>query len=238
MTYNDFIDSYNINKHHIIIAFNDTIGSLWQLQYMKKEQLLGLSRRERELISSFSANEKIIVNAEDVVQIRNCSSETANQILNRLTRKGWLQRIKRGVYSVVPISSLSATPIVEETWSLVTKVFEPAYISGWSAAEHWSLTEQIFNSISLVSQKFQRKSMQKIGGVNCKVWVRKPEFFFGITTIWFGSNKVDVANPSRLIIDILDMPDFGGGGRHTIDIVQAYWNSEFCDSDKASSQFR
>ena len=74
--------------------------------------------------------------------------------------------------------------------------------------------------------------MQKIGGVNCRVWVRKPEFFFGITTIWFGSNKVDVANPSRLIIDILDMPDFGGGGRHTIDIVQAYWNSEFCDSDK------
>ena len=74
--------------------------------------------------------------------------------------------------------------------------------------------------------------MQKIGGVNCRVWVRKPEFFFGITTIWFGSNKVDVANPSRLIIDILDMPDFGGGGRHTIDIVQAYWNSEFYDSDK------
>lgn len=193
---------------------------------MNKSQLLGLSRKERELISLFSANEKVIISADDIIENRHCSRETANQILNRLTRKGWLQRIKRGRYSIVPLSSLSATPMVEESWSLAAHVFEPAYISGWSAAEHWDLTEQIFNTISLVTQKSQRKSVQKIGGVKCRVLVKKPTQFFGLKTIWFGSNKVQIADPSRLLIDILDKPDFGGGGRHVIDVVREYWKSE------------
>lgn len=199
---------------------------------MSQSQLLGLSQKERELISLFTANEKVIVNAKDVVEVRQCSRETANKILNRLTQKGWLQRIKRGMYSIVPISSLSPNPMVEESWSLATQIFAPAYISGWTAAEHWDLTEQIFNNISLVTQKPQRKSIQKIGGVKCRVWVKESKYFFGLENIWFGSNKVQIANPSRLLIDILDKPDFGGGGRHTIDVVRQYWKSEKSNPDQ------
>ena len=199
---------------------------------MNETQLLGLSRQERELVSYFFANEKITISASDVVEIRNCSRITANKILNRLARKGWLQRMKRGVYVLVPLSSLSATPVVEESWTFTTTIFKPAYISGWSAAEHWDFTEQIFNSISLVTQQFQRSSIQVIGGVKCRVWVKKPDAFFGLKTIWFGSNKVEVANPSRLIIDILDKPDFGGGGRHTLDVVRSYWNSEHHNAEQ------
>jgi len=196
---------------------------------MDNSLLLGLSQQERELISLFSANEKITVNANDVIEIRNCSRGLANQILKRLAQKGWLQRVKQGAYSIVPLSSQSATPMIEEFWTLAAKLFEPAYISGWSAAEHWDLTEQIFNSISLITLKPQRKSVQIISGIKFRIWVKKPEYFFGTKNIWFGSNKVEVADPSRLIIDILDKPDFGGGGRHTIDVVQAYWNSEMHD---------
>lgn len=199
---------------------------------MNRIQLLGLSRNERELMSLFSANEKITVTADDVIEIRNCSRVMANQILNRLAQKGWLQRMKRGVYSIVPLSSLSPKPVIEESWSLVTKIFEPAYISGWSAAEHWDFTEQIFNKVSLVTQKFQRSSIQTVGNVKCRVWVKQPNVFFGLKTIWFGSSKVEIADPNRLIIDILDKPDFGGGARHTVGIVQAYWNSELNNSEQ------
>ncbi|HED08519.1 MAG TPA: hypothetical protein ENI57_10425 [Ignavibacteria bacterium] len=193
---------------------------------MKNSSLLGLSRRERELISYFSANEKITINSDDVIKIRHCSRSTVNQILSRLAQKGWLQRVRHGVYSIVPLSSITTTPIIEEVWPLAVNLFEPAYISGWSAAEHWDLTEQIFNSLSLVTQKPQRKSVQIINGIKFRVRVLKKKYFFGTKTLWFGSNQVEVADPSKLIIDIMDMPDFGGGGRHSIDIVKAYWNSE------------
>ena len=36
--------------------------------------------------------------------------------------------------------------MVDESWVLARAVFEPCYIGGWSAAEHWGFTEQIFNS--------------------------------------------------------------------------------------------
>ena len=196
---------------------------------MNEKPLLGLSRKERELISFFTANEKITVSSSDVIEIRNCSKESANQILKRLAQKGWLQRVKRGVYTIVPLSSLSATPMNEESWTLASELFEPAYISGWSAAEHWDLTEQIFNSISLVTQNPQRKSIQTISGVRFRILVKKPELFYGTKSIWFESNKIELADPSRLLIDILDKPDFGGGGRHTIDVVRSYWNSDMCD---------
>jgi len=199
---------------------------------MKKVQLLGLSSNERELISDFSANEKIVVDADDVIKIRHCLRSTANQILSRLAQKGWLQRVRHGAYSIVPLSSFTTTPMIEEVWPFAVKLFDPAYISGWSAAEHWNLTEQIFNSLSVVTQKPQRKSVQTISGLTFRVRVMKIEQFFGTKTIWFGSNQVEVADPSKLIIDILDMPDFGGGGRHSLDIVKAYWNSDLSNAEQ------
>ena len=44
------------------------------------------------------------------------------------------------------------------------------------------------------------------------MWVKKPDHFFGLQTVRFGINKVEIADPGRLLIDILDKPDFGGVG--------------------------
>jgi predicted transcriptional regulator of viral defense system len=140
--------------------------------------LKGLSSQERELISIFSANEKVTVTVDDIIEFRSCSRETANQILSRLAKKRWLQRIKRGVYSIIPISSITANPIIEEVWPLVVEIFKPAYISGWTAAEHWDLTEQIFNSVSVVTQIPQRTTLQIINGIKIKARVIKKEFFW------------------------------------------------------------
>lgn len=198
---------------------------------MEKSPMRGLSSTERELISIFSANEEVAIEANDIIKIRTMSKETANQILSRLAKKGWLQRVRRGTYTIVPLSSLSAYPVIEEVWPLVVKLYKPAFLSGWTAAEHWGLTEQVFNSVSLITQNPQRKSIQNIRGIRVKLRVLKEEHFFGMTTIWFGSKQVEIADPSRLIIDILDMPEFGGGGRHTSDIVKAYWSSDIWNAD-------
>jgi len=133
----------------------------------------GLSNQEREFISIFSANEAVTVDANDIIKIRSISKETANQILSRLAKKGWLQRVKRGSYTIVPLSSLLAYPAIEEIWPLVVKLYKPAFLSGWTAAEHWDLTEQVFNSVSLVTQNQQRKSIQNIRGIRVKLRVLK-----------------------------------------------------------------
>lgn len=196
-----------------------------------KAELAGLSKQERKIIGHFSANEMVKVDADDLIEAHPCKRETANQILGRLARKGWLQRLKRGVYTQVPLYSLTPDPVIEEAWPLAMNLFFPAFISGWSSAEHWDLTEQIFNSICVITTTSQRKVHQTIGGIAFRTKTIKNDDFFGTKKVWFGSTPVDIADPSRMIIDILDLPQLGGGGRHSIDILTQYWRSDLNDPD-------
>ena len=196
---------------------------------MNSNQLAGLSSQERKIISHFSALEKNTINVDDVIKLLPHKRATANQILRRLTQKGWLQRLKQGAYNMVPISSTTVTPAIENAWLIAMDLFDPAFISGWSATEHWDLTEQIFNSVSVATSSSQRKSVQVIGNIKFRTRKLKKNQFFGTKKVWLGSKTVLIADPSRTIIDILDLPRFGGGGRHMIDVVNQYWHSDFCD---------
>ncbi len=68
-----------------------------------------------------------------------------------------------------------------------------------------------------------------MGNIKFRTKTLGKEQFFGTKTVWFGSKAVEIADPSRTLIDILDLPRFGGGGRHMIDIVNQYWHSNTCD---------
>ena len=193
------------------------------------EDLAGLSTQERELIQYFTATEQSTVGLNDVLALQKYPRPTANKILSRLTRKGWLHRLKRGMYVIVPVSSPTAKPAIENAWPLAMQLFKPAFVSGWSAAEHWGLTEQIFNTLALVTTTPQRRAVQEIGGVKFQTKVVPKKHFFGSKVEWFGSREVQIADPSRMIIDVLDSPAFGGGGRHTIDIVRKYWGTKYFD---------
>ena len=191
--------------------------------------MAGLSTQEREIIDAFVASEHPSVCVDDLLSLLPISRSSANQILSRLHRKGWLRRIKRGLYSVVPLGSSSPEPAVEDAWVLAMEVFSPCFISGWSAAEHWGFTEQIFNAVSVVTTRPQRSAEQVLSGVKFRSRTLPKERFFGAKKIWFGSQRVEIADPHRLMIDILDDPTIGGGGRHVLDVVASYWKSDHAD---------
>ena len=203
-----------------------TTTSNYDMQNVSQEpELKGLSVQERSIISVFVANESPSITVDDLLEVHPCPRPVAHQILARLHRKGWLRRVRRGLYTLVPLSSETSTPVVEDSWALAMELFKPAFISGWSAAEHWDLTEQVFNSVAVVSMRPQRTSEQEVGGVRFMVRTFPEKRFFGGKRVWSGSSSVQIADPSRMIIDVLDAPRFGGGGRHTVDVVRAYWRS-------------
>ena len=192
----------------------------------------GLSSQERFIMDRIIADEKIVVRQSDIGDFFSGSDATINSILSRLARKGWLQRLKRGIYVVVPLGSGTATPAIGSAWQIATELFFPCFISGWSSAEYWGLTDQIFNSISLVSMKAQRTKDQTYGGVRFRIRSLSLVKGFGTKKIWMNGKQVLIADPHRTIIDILDAPDFGGGGRHVLDVVKAYWKGSDQDPQK------
>ena len=191
----------------------------------------GLSAQEREVIDVLVEEERVVIRADDVQDVWSGSRGAANAMLSRLARKGWLQRLKRGAYVVVPLGAGTDSPAIAAAWPIAAELFTPCFISGWSAAEHWGLTDQIFNTLALVTTHQQRARDQRIGGIRFRVRTLPPQKVFGTENVWFGSARVQVANPHRTIIDVLDAPDFGGGGRHVLDIVKTYWRGSLCRPD-------
>lgn len=197
----------------------------------EKSELGGLGERERTILNALAASERPVVTVDDVLNKFDVSRKAANVTLSRLARKGWLRRLRRGAYSVVPLSSRSASPAPEEPLALAMELFPPCYISGWTAAEHWGLTEQVSNSVLVYSADPQRKAEQRIGGLNFRVRRIPEEMIFGTTRIWYGGTAVEMATVHRTVVDVLDAPEMGGGGRQTLDIVRSYWSRPDSDAE-------
>jgi predicted transcriptional regulator of viral defense system len=197
----------------------------------RRDKSGGLGEVERTVLSALAALERPAATTKDVERQLGMSRKAANLLLSRLTRKGWLRRLRRGWYAVVPLSSTSAEPVSEDPLAVAMQLFAPCYISGWTAAQHWELTEQIANTVVVYSAKPQRTGEQKVGGVSYRIRRVPKNAIFGTTKAWSGTVPVQMATPHRTVIDILDAPEMGGGGRQTLDIVRAYWRRNDVDPD-------
>jgi predicted transcriptional regulator of viral defense system len=193
---------------------------------LKNNMQSGLSKTERYVIDTMTRLGKLIIRAEDIEKEFGNKKQNANLMLSRLCKKHWLQRLSSGTYNVVPFGVGTANFTPEEVWTIAMEIFSPCYVSGWTAAEHWGLTEQIFNSVVIFTRQKQRKKDHLISGINYRTKFIKSENIFGIEKIWLNNKPVQIADIHRTIIDILDDPTIGGGGRHTLDIVKAYWQNK------------
>jgi predicted transcriptional regulator of viral defense system len=186
----------------------------------------GIGSKEREKLSAVLTSATGPLTVDFVEQTLKIGRSTASWLLSNWTRKGWLVRLKRGVYAPVPMGSRTADIALEDAWAVVPSLFAPCYIGGWSAAEHWGLTEQLFRTVIVVSGKAVRDRKPVIQGTT--FWIRtvKPELLFGTKSIWRGSVRVDVSTPTRTMLDLLDDPTFGGGIRSVSDMLRAYLDSD------------
>ena len=148
--------------------------------------------------------------------------------LRRIGRQGWLQRVRRGLYLVLPLSAApDQAAIPEDPWVLAREVFSPCYIGGWSAAEHWGLTEQLFRSTLVVTAALARTTEVRIGGHDFRVFrLPRARLGAGVVKIWRGPERLDVSGLERTIVDGLRHPELVGGGRHLILVLRAYGEDE------------
>ncbi|MBA2556316.1 MAG: hypothetical protein H0V12_03050 [Chloroflexi bacterium] len=74
-----------------------------------------------------------------------------------------------------------------------------------------------------------RNNYRLVCGMELRVKVIRPERLFGTRTVWPGRVPVQVSDPARTIIDILDDPELGGGIRQVADMLEAFVTSDHRD---------
>lgn len=143
--------------------------------------------------------------------------------LAALARRGWLRRVRRGLYLVLPLEARPGYPAVaEDPWVLAREAFSPCYIGGWSAAEHWGLTEQVFRSTLVVTAAAIRSRTVKLLDHEFRLFRVPRDRLAGSVLVWRGAERVAASSPERTIIDGLRHPALLGGARHLADIMREY----------------
>jgi predicted transcriptional regulator of viral defense system len=174
----------------------------------------GLSATSRERLSRLLRNSSPVLTARDAASALGMTPTAAARQLAAWSRAGWLARVRRGAYVPVPIESESTDIALEDPWSVATAMFAPCYIGGWSAAEHWGLTEQIFRSLCVMTTTRPRNRKPVLRKARFELHTVPAANFIGLKTVWRGGTRGQVSDPARTLVDMLTDPALAGGIRH------------------------
>jgi len=197
-----------------------------------KSNIAGLGKRERAQLSIVLKARTAVVTPQAAALALKIEQNKAAQLLARWSKKGWLSRVKRGVYIPVPLQSQTSEVMADEPWALAKALFAPCYIGGWSAAEHWDFTEQIFNSVMVFTTKKVDERELNLNGAKFTVKTIKQERLFGTKAEWLQNQKVEVSDPTRTVVDAFNDPATVGGIRMAIDVLERYMRSSHKDLER------
>jgi predicted transcriptional regulator of viral defense system len=186
----------------------------------------GLGQKDRGRLSSIFRKTKNAITVNDTADILGISPPYAAKMLARWAKKAWLSRVHRGIYVRVPFESSTSDIPLEDAWLIAHQLFSPCYIGGWSAAEYWDLTEQIFRTCVILTARRPRNRSPVIKGTSFMLRTISERAIFGTQAVWRGQEKIAVSDPSRTILDLMTDPRLGGGIRPTVKIFSNYLKSE------------
>lgn len=163
-----------------------------------------------------------LVSVGDVSRTLRLDRTDAAKLLSRWRSQGWLRRLRHGVYAPVPLTAFGQEQVLDDPWVVVPELFGPAYVGGWSAAEHWGLTEQLFRSVCVLTTRPIRSKNETVQGVAFALKHIRAPVMFGTRPLWRGRVKVEISGPAKTIVDMLDDPALGGGIRHVNDCLDEF----------------
>ena len=163
-----------------------------------------------------------VISVDAVMRALKVDRTAAAKSLARWREQGWLRRVGRGSYVPAGLDTLEDPLVLSDPWILVPALFDPAYISGRTAAQHWDLTEQIFNDVVVMTTRPVRDKAQRRHGTLFSLKHIAEAKMFGTTPLWRGHSRIAIADVHRTLIDMLDDPELGGGIQHVADCFANY----------------
>ncbi len=167
-----------------------------------------------------------LVTTERAAELLGITANTASLTLGRLVRRGWLSRIRRGLYLVLPLEAGREGTAIEDPWVLARELYAPCYIGGWTAAEFWELTEQLFRATFVVTAANIRSSREVFFGAEFHLTRATEERVDEVGKVWRGRERIALSDRERTIADALANPSWVGGVRHFVEILRTYRESK------------
>jgi predicted transcriptional regulator of viral defense system len=156
---------------------------------------------------------------------------TAKQMA-RWSTQGYLRRVRRGTYAVVPTAAMTQEQVIADPWALIPTVFRHAYVGGWSAAEHWDLTEQVFNTLLVCTTDRVRRTDLTVAAAALRARHVPQSWFFATHVEWREGSRVLVSDVHKTILDLCADPALGGGIQHVMHCLRTYLKRSDLDVER------
>jgi predicted transcriptional regulator of viral defense system len=191
----------------------------------------GISRQSRADLARLTGHGRRFVTVTDATEELQLDRGDAARRLARWAEQGWLRRVRRDLYIPVPVDATDPSSWGGDPLVLADAVWDPCYMTGWTAANHWGLTEQSFRTTVVKTTQRVRQSAQSLLDNDFLVAHTAPENLeWGMRREWREERRIRIADPARAIVDMLDDPKLGAGIRTIAECLDAY----LADQDPAT----
>lgn len=160
---------------------------------------------------------------EDLLKTSKIQRNVLWVIVSRLEKKGWIERVEKGKYMIIPLGAEKGKYTLNE-FIIGSLLVRPYAIAYWSALHYYGLTEQIPNTVFVQTTTRKKKQNIEIFGVEYKIVRIKENRFFGIKKTWIEEALVSITDKEKTIIDCLDKPQYCGG---IVEVAKALKNGKF-----------
>jgi predicted transcriptional regulator of viral defense system len=189
------------------------------MKYNEKPKTLG--KQAGRLVSELHECGKRIFSYADVQDITGLSSKSSRSLILRMISRGVVTRLKAGLFILVPFElgrerEYLGNPFVVARELCGTPDY---YISHASAMEIHQMVTQPQLVVYTTTPKFLRSRM--VLGTEFRFVRCKPDNFFGYGDNWVTkTEKAQVSNLERTIVDGLKQPEYCGGFS---EIAKGFW---------------
>ncbi|PKL71948.1 hypothetical protein CVV26_03460 [Candidatus Kuenenbacteria bacterium HGW-Kuenenbacteria-1] len=168
---------------------------------MDKLYTTTLTSKELEIIEKLIARHGNVV---DFIMIYNeFKKERSNQevknFVSKLVKKGWLIKIKKGVFA---ISSIASRGVIELNQLTIAQIINAnSYVSFEAGLQHYGLFDQYLRVIASVGIK--KTYNKKFADWTFKYIKTKKGLFFGFKEFNIDGRLIKIATKEKIIIDFL-----------------------------------
>jgi len=180
-----------------------------------------LGKTSARLIARLYDLNKVIFTIEDVARVTGLDYFSAGRLISELKKRQIISTLKKGKHVIIP-QELGSIETYLGNWYVVARELvnsKDYYIGFYSAMKYWAMTTQPIVKMFVVTTKRQippKELAEKISFV----YVSKKNIW-GIKREWVTkTERVNLSDIEKTIVDILAHPEYGGG---ITEIAKGIW---------------
>ena len=168
-----------------------------------------LSQNEAKVVLDLEWRNQKTVTLAELREALGASEGYARKLAHGLVKKGWLERLRPGLFQLVPANRGREGVADTNPLAAGAVLVSPYFYSFGTACSHHGLTEQVFSDVYLACQEDRRP--ESIRGKRYVFVQVSEKRFFGFKEIAVLGQAVQMATAERALLDAIDRPRYAGG---------------------------